>query len=36
LRKDNPGCFPVHISYGILSTNLGGTLFSVNTAVSIA
>jgi hypothetical protein len=36
LRKDNLGRFPVHISYGVLSTDLVGPLFSVNAAVSRA
>jgi hypothetical protein len=36
LRKDNLRCFPVHISYGVLSIDLVGTLFSVNMAVSRA
>jgi hypothetical protein len=34
--KDNPGHFLVHISYGVLSTDLVGTLFSVNIAISRA
>jgi hypothetical protein len=36
LRKDNPECFPVHISYGVLSTDLVGNVFGVNTTVSRA
>jgi hypothetical protein len=35
-RKDNPGVFPVHISYGVLTTDLDGTLFSVKADVSRA
>jgi hypothetical protein len=33
LRKDNLGHFLVHISYGVLSTDLIETLFSVNMAI---
>jgi hypothetical protein len=36
LRKDSPARFSVHISYGVLSTDLVETLFSVNTIVSRA
>jgi hypothetical protein len=35
-RKDKLGVFPVHISYGVLTTDLDGTLFSVKAAVSRA
>ena len=35
-RKDKLGVLPVHISYGVLSTDFDGTLFSVKPAVSRA
>jgi len=35
-RKDKLGDLPVHISYGVLSTDFDGTLFSVKAAVSRA
>ena len=36
LEKDKLGVLPVHISYGVLSTNFDGTLFNVKAAVSRA
>ena len=36
LRKDKMGVFPVHISYGVLTTNYDGTLLSVKAVVSRA
>jgi hypothetical protein len=35
LRKDNLEYFVVHITYDILSTDIVGTLFSINAAVSM-
>ena len=35
-RKDKLGVLPVRISYGVLSTDFDGTLFSVKAAVSRA
>ena len=36
LRKDKGGTLPDHNSYGVFSTDLDGTRFSVNAAVSSA
>lgn len=33
-KKDKMGCFPVHIIYGVLSTDFDGTLLSLKVAVS--
>ena len=35
-RKDKLGVFPVHMSYGVLTTDLDGTLLSVKAVVSRA
>jgi hypothetical protein len=34
LRNDRLGFFPLHKSYGVISTDLDGALFSVKVAVS--
>jgi hypothetical protein len=36
LRKDKQRVLPVHIAYGVLSTDLDGTLFIVKVVVSRA
>src|SRR5436189_130139 len=33
-NNDKLGCFPVHISYGVVSTELDGIRFNVNATVS--
>ena len=35
-RKDKLGVLPIHISYGVLTTDLDGTLLSVKAAISRA